>query len=316
MTCRSNHIFIIFLLILAFCAIESGGQKSIVKVDSFYSDSVELQLKYTVILPGNYYVDSLKQLPVVYLLHGHTGNYTSWITFANLPIELATKHRCIIILPDAGNSWYVNWTGQTDNKPHRWEDMIIKDLIPDVDLKYNTLEARKGRAIGGLSMGGYGALAIGLKNAHMFSISFSIAGAINFCKNIKSEMSRDTIDWNSPQLWSDGNKTINVNNFSTQLQRTPRGLVFKTASDADAYDPYTLLSKMENGKLPFILISCGNEDQFLNESFDFIQKVREKTNNYCFTVLPGEHENPYWQQSIKNTFLVLAETKFFLNKIN
>jgi putative tributyrin esterase len=194
--------------------------------------------------------------------------------------------------------------------------MIIKDLIPDVDFKYNTLAGRKGRAIGGLSMGGYGALAIGLKNSDIFNFVFSTAGAINFCKNVKSEMARDTTDWNSPQLWSDGDKTVDVKNFSTQFQRTPRGLVFKTASDADANDPYNLLSKLDSVLIPFIQISCGTGDQFLNESFDFVQKVREKTKNYCFTVLPGEHENPYWEHSIKHTFMIMQDIQFFSDKTN
>jgi S-formylglutathione hydrolase FrmB len=217
------------------CLIQAQSQNPVVKKDSFYSPSVQLQLKYSVILPAGYYKKSKQRCPVVYLLHGHTGNYTSWITYAKLPAQLTTEYNCIIILPDAGNSWYVNWSGQTDGKLHLWEDMLVKDLIPEVDKKYRTIGDKTGRAIGGLSMGGFGALAVGLKNPTLFRFVFSSAGAINFCLNIKNEMKRDTLDWNSPQLWSDGDKKIDVQNFSTQGERTPQGLVFKTATDADAY---------------------------------------------------------------------------------
>ncbi|MEP6712078.1 MAG: alpha/beta hydrolase-fold protein [Ferruginibacter sp.] len=286
------------------------AQNAIVQKDSFYSPSVQLQLKYTVILPASYNKNNLVKYPVVYMLHGHTGNYTSWITYANLPVNLATQYNCIIILPDAGNSWYVNWTGQTDIKQHRWEDMLVRDLIPDADKKYRILANKKSRAIGGLSIGGYGALAVGLKNSNLFGFVFSTSGAINFCKNIKSEMARDTLDWNSPQLWSDGAGIIDVKNFSTQKQRTPKGLVFKTAVDADVYDPYSLLAKTDTVSLPFIHIDCGNRDDFIKDAFEFIQLVKAKTNNYSFIIFPGRHEVPYWEQSIIHTFLVMKQADF------
>ena len=284
----------------------ANGQTSIVKVDSFYSPSVQLQLKYTAILPANYY-SSKKTFPVVYLLHGHTGNYTSWISYAQLSIQLATTYNCIILLPDGGNSWYVNWSGQTDDKLHKWEDMIVKDLIPVVDAKLRTLNDKKSRFIGGLSMGGFGALSTGLKNSAFFGFVFSSAGAINFCKNIKEEMARDTLDWNSPQLWSDGDRKIDVKNFSTQQERTPKGLVFKTAADADVYDPYIVLEKADTATLPFIHIDVGNKDYFLKDAYQFIEKVKSKTKRYSFQTFTGEHEVPYWQQAIEHTFLIMKQ---------
>ncbi|MEP6712061.1 MAG: alpha/beta hydrolase-fold protein [Ferruginibacter sp.] len=146
---KLSILIILFLSLLS----KAESQTSIVQKDSFYSPSVQLQLKYTIILPASYYKNTLLKCPVVYILHGHSGNYTSWITYAKLPVELATQYNCIIILPDGGNSWYVNWTGQTDGKPHRWEDMLVKDLLLDADRKYRTINNKTGRAIGGLSMG-------------------------------------------------------------------------------------------------------------------------------------------------------------------
>lgn len=102
-----------FIILTCLFIVEINAQPTVVKADSFYSSSVQLQLKYTIILPANY-GNTKKHYPVVYILHGHSGNYTSWITYAQLPIKLATQYECIIILPDAGNSWYINWTGQTD----------------------------------------------------------------------------------------------------------------------------------------------------------------------------------------------------------
>lgn len=298
----------ILILSMALAGI-ADAQPAIVKTDSFYSLSVQLNLKYTVVLPDNY-PNEVGKYPVVYLLHGHTGNYTSWISYAKLPVSLATLYNCIIILPDAGNSWYVNWTGQTDGKPHRWEDMLVKDLIPDVDKKYRTIKEKKGRTIGGLSMGGFGALAIGLKNPKLFGCVFSSAGAIDFCKYIKDEFAKDTLDWNSPVLWSKDKKTVDIPQFSNWKERTPPGVVFKQPKDADVYDPYLLLEKADTASLPFIHIDCGNEDDHLKAALNFTEQLKMKTNRYSLLIMPGEHEVPYWEQAIRHTFLILSNQFF------
>jgi putative tributyrin esterase len=282
------------------------AQQSQVQVDSFYSHSVQLPLKYSVVLPANYY-QSAQLYPVVYLLHGHTGNYTSWITYAKLPTELATQNNCIIILPDAGNSWYVNWTGQKDGKPHRWHDMLVNDLLPDVEKKYRTVNKRSARSIGGLSMGGYGALAIGLRNPKLFGFVFSSAGAIDFCKYIKDEFAKDTVDWNSPMLWSEDSKIVDCKNFSTWKERTPRGLVFAAPADADAFDLHLLLEKADSASLPFIHIDCGNKDYHLKAALNFAELIKKKTSRYSLLVLPGNHDVPYWVQAIRHSFVINKE---------
>jgi S-formylglutathione hydrolase FrmB len=301
-----QHTAALFMLIAScFCAYSTFAQSKVI-TDSFYSPSVQLQLKYTVVLPANYQ-HSNQSYPVVYLLHGHTGNYTSWITYAKLPIELATQYNCIIILPDAGNSWYVNWTGQTDSKPHRWHDMVVKDLLPDAETKYRITNKKSERSIGGLSMGGYGALTIGLKNPHLFGFVFSSAGAIDFCQYIKEEFVKDTLDWNSPVLWSEDKKTVNSSHFSTWKERTPQGLVFKTPADADAFDPYSLLENTDSTLLPFIHIDCGNKDYHLKAAMRFTDALKKKTNKYSLLIMPGNHDVPYWEQAVKYTFLNMQE---------
>ncbi|MBX2915805.1 MAG: hypothetical protein KF856_11105 [Cyclobacteriaceae bacterium] len=308
MASKTTLITAILLLLLCISAL---AQRAIVLSESFYSASVQLKLKYTVVLPESYENIETERYTVVYLLHGHTGNYTSWITYAQLPIELANQYNCIIILPDGGNSWYVNWSGQTDGKPHQWENMLVKDLIPDVDKKYRTINKKSGRALGGLSMGGFGALAVGLKNPDMFGFIFSSAGAINFCKNIKQELARDTVDWNSPQLWSDDKKVVDITGFSNAKERTPQGFVFKTYADVDRYDPYTLFQKIDTASLPHIHLDCGNQDDFQHDAYEFLQQVKLRTSRYSFISLPGGHDVPYWRESIQHTFLVMHHIKFF-----
>ena len=88
----------------------------------------------------------------------------------------------IVVMPDAGNSWYVNWAKSEDGQKNNWEDGMIKDLIGHVDASYRTIARREGRAINGLSMGGYGGLMLGLKHADMFCSVGSHSGAIAYAK--------------------------------------------------------------------------------------------------------------------------------------
>ena len=71
-------------------------------------------------------------------------------------------------MPDAGNSWYVNWAPNTDGRPNNWEDHIVQDVVNHVDWNFRTIVRREGRAIAGLSMGGFGAITLGLRNPEMF----------------------------------------------------------------------------------------------------------------------------------------------------
>ena len=125
---------------------------------------------------------------------------------------------------------------------------------------------------------------------------FSSAGAINFCQNIKREMARDTLDWNSCERWSEGDRVIDVSGFSTQRERTPAGLVFKTSAVADQFDPYLLLEKQDAKNLPYLHLDCGLKDDFLTEAQQFGELIRKKSPRYSFLQMPGAHEVPYWQQ--------------------
>jgi S-formylglutathione hydrolase FrmB len=274
---------------------------------SFHAPSVGITLRFKAVLPANYFADSSKRFSVVYLLHGHTGNYNSWLSYAQLPTQLASRHQCIIILPDAGNSWYVNWTGQTDGKAHRWEDMVMNDLIPTVDLQLRTIPTKQHRIIGGLSMGGFGALSMGLRHPHHFGAIICSAGAIGFCEKIIAEINKDTVDWNAPEGWSNDDKKVDVPGFSNAEERTPKGHVFANKADAQAYDPFQLLHQLDANVLPFIHIDAGTNDDFLEDAKRFIQALQQKKAVYSALILPGKHDTPYWQQSIEISFEILSQ---------
>jgi steroid delta-isomerase-like uncharacterized protein len=172
-------------------------------VDQITSPSLEGNLlgdpatrEVIVYLPPSY--DQGGNFPVVYLLHGYTGNartfasdaYTGfyWPAESDFPeggiysllndlIIAGDSKEMIVVMPDASNmyggSWYTN-SELTGN----YEDYIVEDLVGYIDSNYRTLPSRDSRAIVGHSMGGYGAMKLAMKHPDVFGAVASHGGAL------------------------------------------------------------------------------------------------------------------------------------------
>jgi enterochelin esterase-like enzyme len=128
-------------------------------------------LPYRVYLPPDYY-HSQKHYPVLYMLHGAGGNYTEW-TDSFLP-EQADRLMAageippmIVVMPDGGGQTY--WANWSEGGP-RWGDYMTDDVVSTIDQRYRTLPNASSRAIGGLSMGGLGALNLALQHPDVFGV--------------------------------------------------------------------------------------------------------------------------------------------------
>jgi putative tributyrin esterase len=174
-------------ILLAF-ARSTSAEPPRARTIEYDSPSVGRTLKCTIILPVDYETSG-RRYPVLYLLHGYSGDYTSWSRHG---VEHAAEpYSWIVVLPDGGNSWFVNWAASEHGEKNDWEDAIIKDLIGYVDGHFRTVAARQGRAINGLSMGGYGALALGLRHPEMFCSVGSHSGAIEMARSCARQLTAD-----------------------------------------------------------------------------------------------------------------------------
>jgi len=110
-------------------------------------------------------------LPVLYLLHGLSDAYADWQRKSR--IEWYVRDLPLIVaMPDGARSWYLNTPLHGD-----YEDHIVRDVIGFVDRTFQTIRARRGRAIAGLSMGGYGAVQLGMKHPGKFTCICAHSGA-------------------------------------------------------------------------------------------------------------------------------------------
>lgn len=275
------------------------------QVVEYPSPAVDLRMKYTVLLPEGY-AHGERRYPVLYLLHGHTGNHTSWLTYAGLPADAATRLGAIVVLADGGNGFYTDWRGALGPRPQRWEDAIVEDLVAEVDRRWRTRPAREHRAIGGMSMGGYGAVAIALRHPDKFAFAFSSAGALRFAQRIAEELRSGQEDWNRPTLWStDERPPVAIAGFSTQAERTPRGRVFTSVGQAEEADPFVLARRMPVERAPYLHLDYGLQDSLGPETEAFATVLKERGIPYSLVVLPGDHEAPYWTHAFEHALLVL-----------
>src|ERR1041385_8493285 len=161
------------LLSLIFCA--SALANARVETVRFQSKLVNTTLPYNVILPDDYDSSPTTRYPVLYLLHGLTGHYSDWVARTNVA-DYASEYRLIVVTPEGNDGWYTDSATVATDK---YESYILKELIPDVQQRYRTIEARYGRSIAGLSMGGYGAIKFGLKSPSTFVFAASMSGAFS-----------------------------------------------------------------------------------------------------------------------------------------
>jgi len=115
------------------------------------------------------YEESRRRYPVRYLLHGMLQNYTVWGRSLGAVAQTRRLGELIIVVPDSSNSWFVNCAGADPRAAANWEDQSSGAVIPYVDAHFRTVSRRENRAIAGLSMGGFGALALGLRHPEKFT---------------------------------------------------------------------------------------------------------------------------------------------------
>lgn len=262
-------------------AVTTKGRDVTVRDAQFQAESLGRPMKYRVILPIGY-DESARRYPVLYLLHGLTGDYTDWETKTRID-EYARRYRLIIVMPDAGNSWYANSAGNPQNK---FEDYIAKDMVREVDQHYRTLQLRTARFIGGLSMGGYGALKFGLKYPQKFSFAASFSGAQGAVHSGFGQNSR----WPKAA----------VDEFNEAFG--PLGAVAHVAGELS-----TIIGKADPKTAPFFYLDCGTEDALLTSNRETAAQLQKAGFRFEYRERPGKHEWIYWDHQLREMLRLLAE---------
>ncbi|MCD7976951.1 MAG: esterase family protein [Tannerellaceae bacterium] len=262
----------LFFLLFLFCLTTlHAGTVHTVQV---YSESMNRNIDTQIVTP-----DKEGSFPVIYLLHGYSGNYKTWLGIKpNLP-ELADQYGVIFVMPDGKNSWY--WDSPKD-PAYRYETFLSKELVTYVDTHYPTIPDRSKRAITGLSMGGHGGLWTSIRNKPVFGAGGSTSGGVDirpFPKNWEMSHQLGAYETNK-EIW-------------------------------DSHTVYTLVDNLKNGELA-IIFDCGYADFFFDVNNALHEKLLKAGIDHDYLVRPGGHDNDYWRNAID--YQILFFVKYFNKK--
>jgi S-formylglutathione hydrolase FrmB len=234
-------------------------------------------MHYRVLLPRNYAQGG--RFPVLYLLHGLYGDYLNWDTRTGLE-NYARNLKLLIVMPDAGDSWYTDSATVPGDK---FEEYITKDLVSEIDGKYRTIRERHGRAIAGLSMGGYGAVKLALKHPGLFEFAASLSGAFNAPQNL------DTL---RPE-------------FAAKLREAFGNEGSRQRAENDVL---LLLNTPHQASYPYFYLGCGTADFFLDTNRAFVMQLSSRKVAYEYHETPGEHTWEYWDRELQPMLQVIDRT--------
>lgn len=267
---------LVFALLVALFALYYQRVNSVrVVTVPFTSQITGKSLPYNVILPRGYYSITRWYLhyPVLYLLHGHHGNHSSWITETDL-LKYAAAYQMIIVTPEGENGWYTDSATVTADK---FETYVVRELLPDVETRFRVIPNRGGRSIGGYSMGGYGALKFALKYSELFCFAASLSGAFD-----------------APARTDDAS-----------ILRTfgPPG------TQARAANSLTALAQAVSRQtsLPYIYLACGRDDPWLGVNRDLDSVCTELNIVHDYREVDGGHDWACWNREVRPVLQLAAE---------
>lgn len=239
-----------------------------------YSNSMHKNVKCVVIKPDAYKKKS-NHFPVVYLLHGYSGDYSNWVQKAPDLLKSVDENGMLVVCPDgAYGSWYFDSPVDTTMK---YETNVALEIPAYIDAHYRTIADRKARAITGLSMGGHGAFYLAIRHKDLFGAAGSMSGGVDFRPF--------TDNWDIKKYLGD---------YATHPDNWNKNTVIN------------IVDQLQNNDLK-IIFDCGLGDFFLQVNRNLHQKLIEKKIDHDYTERPGEHNWEYWNNSVKYQLLFFHE---------
>jgi S-formylglutathione hydrolase FrmB len=254
-----------------------------------------------VLLPDGYGTNPQRRYPVLYLMHGGFGRASDW-TDRGDAAQITAGAPLIVVMPGDGNGgWCTDWYNGGRGGPPMWETFHIGQLIPWVDATYRTIPGRGGRAIAGLSTGGFCAMSYAARHPDLFVWAGSFSGAVDILQGtaIVAVIGAEAI--------ADGGGPQDV--FGSRLTNQA---VWR------AHNPWNLAAGLRGMGL---YLATGNgqpgphdagrgpdpvEQQIHQMNLSFHQRLLHLHISHVWDDYgPGTHSWPYWQRDLRQALPLL-----------
>ncbi len=251
------------------------------------SKALKQNTSITVILPEKKgeigtYVSDADKYKTIYLLHGLSGDRMSWMRRTAIE-HYASKCGIAVVMPEVGRSWYADTAYGVDYFTY------ITQELPEICQSYfkGMSAEREYNYIGGLSMGGYGALKAVLTHPDKYAGCISLSGSLDITRKDRP--------------------------YSLEEWRSLFGFDIESALDLEGSDNdlFALLSHRVNEKadLPPIYMWCGTEDSLIGINREFHSKLTEASVAHLYEESEGDHSWQWWNMHIRDGFEYLFGDK-------
>lgn len=238
---------------------------------TFHSTALSRDMPYRVILPST--ISAGARLPVVYLLHGGGGGYRDWSNYSDVA-QLA-ESGLLLVMPEGESSYYMNAATRPQD---RYEDYITRDLISDVQARFPAGTGGADRSIVGISMGGFGALTLALKHPDLFAFVGGLSSAIDV-----------------------PSRPFSVHRIGQYRQHAAIFGPWGSQTRRDN-DPYFLASSIDPQQMPYLFLSCGEQEGLFPANKRFTKLLQTRGFKYEFHAGPGGHDWNQWNSRLPNLF--------------
>ncbi len=299
------------LLVLAACAVPvvapKAPSRSRVEYAHHHSEALGVDKTFLVYIPAGYDDAPTRRWPVFYYLHGLTSPETEWIQLGKLDAAADALHLgAIVVMPDGDDGFYIDSATPIDYAAcerdgaglfdpaadrdatcvHRraYETYIAKELVAHIDARYRTIASREGRAIAGVSMGGYGALSLGLRHPDEYAA-------------VASHSAVASLLYDGPHPF-----VANQGQVATALERASGYARFQPwiamlfgpdLATWRAHDPAVLIEAM-TATAPALYLDIGTEDPFVDLTRYLDELLARRHISHVAFFGPGTHDYDFW----------------------
>jgi S-formylglutathione hydrolase FrmB len=241
---------------------------------SFHSAALDRDMPYRVFLPAD--LPGSRRMPVVYLLHGGGSDFRDWSNHSD--VSEYARDGVILVMPQGDLSYYMNEAGSPKDN---YQDYITKDLFADVENRFAVRHDREGRAIIGISMGGFAAVEYALSHPELFAFAGALSPSI--------DMPRRGFNFKHIDQW-------------WRIRRTfgPFG-----SEERKARDPFELVRTANSQATPYIYLTAGEQEPLLEPNRRFAARLKQRGFAYEFHTKPGGHDWGEWNAQIPSCFASL-----------
>lgn len=241
----------------------------------FWSAALGREMPYRVFLPAR--IADGEKLPVVYVLHGRGPDFRDWSNHSD--IAAYALRGLILVMPEGGSSFYMNAVRPPGN---RYEDYITRDLIAEVERQFPARSGRGSRAIVGISMGGFGAITLALRQPNLYAFAAGLSPALDVPERRFSPA--------RPRQWW-----------------LFRGIFGPMGSrERAARDPFKLIQGADPKTIPYLYLTAGEQEPLLEPNQRFAAQLAQRHFQYEFHTSPGGHDWDEWNGQIPGCFARLV----------